>query len=180
MPIKLNGATFNNGGTAKFNGTTLSKIVFNTTTVWEAETVLYNGSTLLSGYTLVKGDNTSTTYNGLWYAKPRYNEAGGYKENGYAYVAFNASNFNTVKITYSVNCGTYSIVQVGIKSATGVFDSLTYTRFDRTSAETAGGTASGTATLNISSATGTKYIGCWVRNTQGNTTDAVITKVVLI
>lgn len=38
MPIKLNGTTFNNGGTVTFNGQTVKEIKFGTTTVWKAET----------------------------------------------------------------------------------------------------------------------------------------------
>lgn len=45
MPIILNGTTFNNGGTAKFNGTSLSQINHGGTTVWKKETPI---STTLS------------------------------------------------------------------------------------------------------------------------------------
>ena len=37
MPIKLNGTTFNNGGTAKYNTTNLKEIKYGSTTVWKAE-----------------------------------------------------------------------------------------------------------------------------------------------
>lgn len=37
MSIKLNGTTFNNGGTAKYNSTSLQEIKYGSTTVWKAE-----------------------------------------------------------------------------------------------------------------------------------------------
>lgn len=178
MPIILNGITFNNGGSVTLNGQTVKEIKFNTTTVWKAETVLYDGTTLLSGYTLTKGNNANV--NGLWYARPRYNDTGGWASQGYAVVSFNASNFNSISITYSVNCGTYGWAGVGIRSSSGFGKDFLYTcALKEASGDSAGGTASGTATFDISNRTGTLYIGCQAYNTQGNTTDAVITRVVL-
>lgn len=40
MPIKLNGTTFNNGGTAKYNNTSLMEIKYGSTTVWKKEVTI--------------------------------------------------------------------------------------------------------------------------------------------
>ena len=53
MPIKLNGTTFNNGGTAKYNNTSLKEIKYSSTTVWKAETDLvttYCSNIVLAAY----------------------------------------------------------------------------------------------------------------------------------
>ena len=51
MPIVINGTTFNNGGTAIFNGQTVKEIKFNTTTVWKAELVLFENGRFQNGVT---------------------------------------------------------------------------------------------------------------------------------
>ncbi|MBC5582550.1 hypothetical protein H8S23_13640 [Anaerofilum sp. BX8] len=65
MPIKLNNATFNNGGTAKFNNTSLSAIRYGSTEVWKKQTTLYHygdtGSSITGGWTpTVTGTNAGS------------------------------------------------------------------------------------------------------------------------
>jgi hypothetical protein len=49
MPIVLNGTTFNNGGTAKFNGTSLTEIKFGSTTVWKKQYSIIGSSAEYTG-----------------------------------------------------------------------------------------------------------------------------------
>lgn len=44
MPIIFNGTTFNNGGTAIYNGTSLTSIKYGTTEVWRKKRTLTGGS----------------------------------------------------------------------------------------------------------------------------------------
>lgn len=66
MPIVLNGATFNNGGTAKFNGTNLSKIIFRSggtdTTVWQQVYTLWgSNATYTGGWTNIASSTIGTS-----------------------------------------------------------------------------------------------------------------------
>jgi len=184
MPIKLNGTTFNNGGSCTFNGSTVKEIKFGTTTVWKAETVLWSGSAYASGYTptYTNGYSKGTDY-GDFYVQTGYGSFNNYKTWCSVVVPFNASNFSSITINWTDYCKMYSIDKIGVFSAvpTSSSNSLLYTcratdgNVDDSSAQ------SGSNTFDISSRTGTLYVGIYMYNSQDrhNPPKATITKVTL-
>ena len=70
MSIKLNGTTFNNGGTCTFNGSTVKKINFvsggTTTTVWQAQQSMSDLTASPSGGPAVTNTTVSFTSSSYW------------------------------------------------------------------------------------------------------------------
>lgn len=170
MPIKLNGTTFNNGGTAKFNGTTLKEIKFGTTTVWKAEEVIFDGTNPAS-YT--GGWEISTEYS----SRSRdYSLSGAYlragKTTGYgpnqAYMvvsntsAINMSSYTTATIDYEAvgNSGTGDVWAVGVSTTKG------YRGGQITGSASASRT---TGTIDISGITGNAYFNLYAFAKGGGT-----------
>lgn len=181
MPIKLNGTTFNNGGTAKFNGTTLSKIVFNSTTVWEAERLFYPGTTV-----------QHLAANAGSYGDFYTNVPTGQNNNStVVYIPVNLTGVNSITITGSFKGGGgNSFAGVWLRSQTKWNDSgyqrYPYYTIGQGSSDTwytlmyrvTGGGTSTSVTWDVSSYSGTFYIAIGCYNNSGNGTASVsITKI---
>lgn len=111
MPIVLNGATFNNGGTVTFNGQTVKEVRFNGTTVWKAEQP-YNDVTVASNYAYGGQGNwsgwrtqmSSVNYDMRGYSKLTFTfssplthtwaNGNGDQYECYVYVNFNGTDYN--------------------------------------------------------------------------------------
>lgn len=167
MPIKLNGTTFNNGGTVTFNGQTVKEIKFGTTTVWKAEEVIFDG-TNPAAYT--GGWEISTEYssqNRDYSLSGTYLRAG--KTSGYgpnqAYmvvsnsVAINVTDYTTATIEYEiVGSSTYGTWAIGVSNTKGqrsgqISGSASVTRR--------------TGTIDISGITGNAYFNLYAYTTGG-------------
>lgn len=188
MPIKLNGTTFNNGGTAKFNGTTLSKIVFNTTTVWEAIKTFYPGATV---YNLTANSGTYNTSTFLTQVSSGQNQ-----NSTTLYIQVDLTGISSIKITGTFQVSTvrgYAGVWISTPTQFNNYkdnqlrypyydvgpgaSSTYYVQMQRINNTT--GTVS-TYTIDTSSLTGTHYlcIGCYSNASTGGTLKAQITSVV--
>lgn len=154
--------------------------------IYKAEEVIYDGVSLASGYTLTsygkEGLSSSYGTHGLFFAKPRYNAAGHYKEYAWAYIAINCSNFSRLTVTYSLITTTYDLALVGLANVVPT-DSNREVFADNAvwsvKADDDYTNTSTTTSVDLTSVTGTKYLGVYAYNTQGNQTDAVITRIVL-
>lgn len=146
------------------------------TLVWKAATTLWDGSTLADGYTAEYG-RASAAYAGLWWAKPRYTEAGGWREDAWCAVAVDLTDVSKVRISWSYDIGDYAMASIGMaKAKPGKLPAeLAYSC---AFADKKGRNAS-TTDLDVSAETGTWYIICHAYNTQGTKTDAAILGVTL-
>ena len=179
MPIKLNGTTFNNGGTAKFNGTTIKEIRFGTTTVWKAETPILSSGTYASGYSgTYRGNlNGNTGYNPFSYTagsgiKYEGTLVGNNTRQGNVYInqQINASNFNS--LTFKIDSSSASWgsgatgwtsgnkLQFGLASATG--SATSSPTFTASQSVASGSTLNASYTIDISGQTGNQYIAIWI------------------
>lgn len=142
--------------------------------------IVFNGTTFANGYSLqTVGKNSSTV--GTFFAKSRYNSAGGHQEWAHAWLPINCTNWSKITVTYSTVMNSYATVQIGLCNVAG-----TSARFyadkvrDNSVWNIANNvTASGTVSFNLQNVTGVKYLAVATDNTQGNQTDAIITKVIL-
>lgn len=185
MPIKLNGVTFNNGGTCKFNGSDVEKIIFQSgstsTTVWEAERLFYPGTTVQH-----LGVN-SGSYGDFYTNVP----TGTNNNSTVVYIPVNLTGVNSITITGSFKGGGgNSFAGVWLRSQTKWNDSgyqrYPYYTIGQGSSDTwytlmhrvTGGGTSTSVTWDVSSYSGTYYIaiGCY-NNTGSGTASATITKI---
>lgn len=150
--------------------------------IYSAEEVVYDGSTLASGYTYTSYGYNNNTH-GLFYAKSRYNDAGGYNSHAFCYVPIDCTNFSKITVTYAVVSNSYSFVAVGLAeqalTTNNYIDQLHNTTWSICYKESIAATETNTVSKDISNITGIRYLGVGTYNTQGNQTDAIITKVVL-
>lgn len=175
------------------NGTTIKKLFVNgaekkegyanSVKVFSAQEIVFNGTTLASGYKLTTfGGNSSTV--GLFYAKPRYNDSGSWWSQGCAFIPIDCSNYSKITVTYECVGNTYGWVAIGLSNVRLTSGNYGQNLLDsplKSIAKINGEskTVRNTATVDISSITGTKYLAVGAYNTQGNQTDAIITKVIL-
>lgn len=185
MPIKLNGTTFNNGGTAKFNGTSLKKIVFNSTTVWEAQYDVLAGGTYKNSYS---GDYSGSLNGNTSYVPFSYTSGTGITYDGslarnntrtgrvYITTQINASNYSSIVFKFSTSGASWSgyntrsgftscRLQFGLASALG--SATTSPTFTASKSITSGTTINSSYTIDISAQTGNQYIAIWVNFPDG-------------
>ena len=155
------------------------------TLVYSAEVVVFDGTNVASGYTVnTDGYNKNTV--GIFYAKSRYNSDGGHRSDANAHVAIDCTNFSKITVSYSYVANYYGNVQIGLFSknpnVSGFsFESGIWRIVNADNGSSIGGnqTGSGTVSFNLDNVTGTHYLMTYTYNTQGNQTDAIITKIVL-
>lgn len=128
MPIKLNGTTFNNGGTVTFNGQTVKEIKFGTTTVWKAEEVIFDGTNpaaYTGGWEISREYSNQNRNYALSGAYLRSGKTGGYGPNqAYMTVSniskINMTDYTTATIDYEVTGNaTYGDWAIGVSSSNG-------------------------------------------------------------
>ena len=180
MSIKLNGTTFNNGGTCTFNGSTVKKIIFGTTTVWQAQYDVLASGTYKNSYS----GNYSGSLNGnTSYVPFSYTSGTGVVYDGalarnntrtgrvYITTQINASNYSSLVFKFDTSgaaWGGYSTgsgfsscrLQFGLASALG--SATTSPTFTASKSITSGTTISSSYTIDISAQTGNQYIAVWV------------------
>lgn len=185
MPIILNGTTFNNGGTCKFNGSDVKKIIFQSgstsTTVWERERLFYPGTAV-----------QHLTANSGSYGDFYTNVPTGQNNNStVVYIPVNLTGVSSITITGSFKGGGgNSFAGVWLRSQTEWNDSgyqrYPYYTIGQGSSDTwytlmhrvTGGGSSTSVTWNVSSYSGTFYIAIGCYNNSGNGTASVsITKI---
>lgn len=159
MSIKLNGTTFNNGGTAKFNGTSLTKIVFSSggtnTTVWEAKQTYFPDG-VVSFATGGAGSSTSSVTSSKLTAKI----------DGSTYTNANCHSTTTVSMTdiSSIKFTVTTATKNGNAELTvGVCKTQNpnnYRSYANNSGIGKAITGTGTFTVDTSSLTGTGYYVC--------------------
>ena len=162
----------------------IGKIYRGSGLVYTAEVVVFDGESLADGYTYTSYGRNSTTH-GLFYAKSRYNDAGGHMEQACCFVPIDCTDFSKITVTYSAVHSSYSEVQIGLCNVAGNANRFYTTSIKENSvwniynsdADTS--PKSDTVSFDISNITGIKYLAVATENTQGNQTDAVITRVVL-
>ena len=185
MPIDLNGTTFNNGGTCKFNGSDVKKIIFQSgstsTTVWERERLFYPGTTV-QHLTANSG-----SYGDFYTNVPKATN----NNSTVVYIPVNLTGVNSITITGSfTGGGGNSFAGVWLRSQTQWNDSgyqrYPYYTIGRGSSNTwytlmhrvTGGGTSTSVTWDVSSYRGTYYIAIGCYNNTGNGTASVsITKI---
>lgn len=196
MPIKLNGTTFNNGGTVTFNGQTVKEIKFGTTTVWKAETPVLSSGTYASGYSgTYRGNlNGNTGYNPFSYTAGsgiKYDGglASGNTRAGNVYInqQINASNFSSITFKFSKSGAAWSgpdstfssgrFIQFGLASATG--SATTAPTFTASKKINSGSTISASYTIDISGQTGNQYIAIWTSLANSAYSPYTITDIIL-
>lgn len=156
MPIKLNGTTFNNGGTAKFNGTTIKEIKFGTTTVWKAETYLWNNGSYDSSTGGWEGTCTVSSGN-IYYS---------IGSDGIAYYStknkINFASFSSITISLDTyNADAYSATIYFGASNSKTDANFVYSR-NITDNKTGAWQNNRTLTIDTSSWTGTYYFKMYV------------------
>lgn len=187
MPIKLNGTTFNNGGTVTFNGSTVKEIKFGTTTVWKAETTIYPGATVSN-----LAANSGTYNNSTFLTQV---SSGQNQNSTTLYIQVNLTGISSIKVTgtfqvstvrgyagvwiststqfnsYKGNQLRYPYYDVGPGASTTYYVAMQ--RINNTT-----GTVS-SYTFNTSSLSGTHYlcIGCYYNSSAGGTAKAQITSI---
>ena len=151
--------------------------------MYKAEVVVYDGVALADGYTYEsKGYNSKT--HGLFYAKSRYNDAGGKTEEAYCYVPVDCTGYEKLTVEYSAVVSAYGDAIVSLCNV--ALTTLSRTELNKLENDavhifTTDITTNSVEeeTIDISGISGVKYLTVGTYNTQGNQTDAVITKVVL-
>lgn len=152
--------------------------------MYKAELVVFDGESLAEGYTYTSYGHNSTTH-GLFYAKSRYNDAGGHREQACCFVPIDCTGFSKITVTYSAVHSSYSVVQIGLCNVAGDANRFYTTSIRENSVwniyndDVDTSPKSDTVSFDISNITGIKYLAVATENTQGNQTDAVITRVVL-
>lgn len=151
--------------------------------MYKAEVVVFDGVALADGYTYTSNGYNSATH-GLLYAKSRYNDAGGKTEEAYCYVPIDCTDFSRLTVKYSAVVSTYGDAIVSLCNV--ALTTLSRTELNKLENDavhvfSTDVTTDGVKeeTIDISSISGVKYLTVGTYNTQGNQTDAVITKVVL-
>ena len=196
MPIVLNGTTFNNGETCKFNGQTVKEVRFNGTTVWKAETPILSEGTYADGYSgTYRGNlNGNTGYNPFSYTAGsgiKYDGglASGNTRAGNVYInqTINASNYSSITFKFSTSGAAWSgpdstfssgrFIQFGLASATG--SATTAPTFTASKKINSGSTISASYTIDISGQTGNKYIAIWTSLANSAYSPYTITDIIL-
>ena len=151
--------------------------------MYKAEVVVFDGVALTDGYTYEsKGYNSKT--HGLFYAKSRYNDAGGKTEEAYCYVPVDCTGYEKLTVEYSAVVSAYgnAIVRLcNVALASLSSSEIKKLENDAVHVFSTDITTDGVKeeTIDISDISGVKYLAVGTYNTQGNQTDAVITRVVL-
>lgn len=161
----------------------IGKAYKGSTLIYTAETVVFDGETLADGYSYTSNGYNSKTH-GLFYAKSRYNEAGGKTEEAYCYVPVDCTGYKKLTVEYSAVVSDYGDATVSLSNV--ALTSLSKSEIDKLTNNavhvfSTDVTTNGVKeeTIDISDISGVKYLTVGSYNTQGNQTDAVIYKVVL-
>lgn len=180
MPIKLNGTTFNNGGTAKYGSTDLTEIKFGNTTVWKKSTYFFNGGTV-SGYSWINGFTPTYANMGvgttIW--SNSNNQVSGVAE-GYYRCSFNASNFNKIYVNVTTcsavkdastdNTACYVYIGTSAQSTQNLLASATFTRGGKC-------TSTGLKEFDVSGLSGTYYVCIGGAKSTGRSYNIVVNQV---
>ena len=166
MPIILNGTTFNNGGTAKFNGTNLTEIKFGSTTVWKAETVYYKDGTMSVPFSIgVNYNNAGSVSNTNGYLQVTTNEDTSYMSTNTIDLTGISTLIFTVSYYTASASPSYVALLVGNSRTARVYNG-TWLKKDTK-------TATGTFSVDVSSISGSHYIGFGVINGTARVTSIV-------
>lgn len=204
MPININDVIFNNGGTVLFNGDPVKSILFNGTEVWRAELYLYDSGNqftdVTGGWVGCSDDANITSYINLSYSynnrtcirirsKGISDALGG--DNTGAAIALTTNKIDLTGYS-NLNVTTYSTGETG-SGSTFLFLYGLYTT--KTPTQRSGATNSGyvsgarksftsdlynkwsTSSINISSITGSYYVGVVQRGNVNYEKIAYINKV---
>lgn len=158
MPIKLNGTTFNNGGTAKFNGTTIKEIKFGSTTVWKAQETIFPDASRswnnahVGNTSVNSATGTSISLTSIW-----WNHVGDYAcartVNAVDVTSYSNISFS---MTCDSNGGDYNYIKAGIH--TNNTTALTSTLFRQAETKVTSNGSTYTLDVNVEGLSGTYYI----------------------
>lgn len=155
MPIKLNGTTFNNGGTVTFNGQTVKEIKFGTTTVWLAQSLYFPDGDLSFA---TGGAGSSSSVVTSTYMRATCNGSSQTNANCHSTTTTTMTGVSQVKFTVSARSKSGNAVCcVGVTKTQNPNTLSSYTNNGGKGAEVS---ATGVVTIDVSSLTGGGFYVC--------------------